>query len=642
VESTTYYWQVRARGPVPGAPKLYADGGIWWSFRTIAEPEHFMKQYPSDGSLEQAIATTLVWDYLGPLFAYEYCIDTIDNDSCDTSWIGTGTSYMAYPGILEESTTYYWQVRASGPGEPELYADNGIWWSFRTIAKPGGFRKLSPPSAANYQPTSLMLDWEASPRGITYEYCLDTIINDSCDTSWVSRGVNTYATVSGLDATTCYEWQVQAINGYGTTEADYGAWHIFCTSGFKSILLVDDDDNAPDYLSSYTSALDNLGYAYDVFDTHNSDSEPSLAELSNYRIVIWFSGMEEGGYAGPGALGELALGDWLDSGKCLLLSSQDYYKDNGLTAFMQDYLGVHFVADDVGQVSVTGTGNVFSGYGPYTLIPPANPTDRISRNFSAQAAFMGSQGVAGITKAYHGYKTAYLGFPLERVSSTSDRQDVLNGFLNWCNTAPESLNSGWRTAPVTQDGVIHPSEWADAYHYDITMPDYPLPVTLHLKNDAQHLYFAIDNLNVIDNEWQYVVFYFDDNPLPSDAQWGNTTCGNADGEGGIWFWYAGTNDFLEWTSTGSCAWLTPVPGVSAAWSLSGGHRGVEGIVDLGLSPLRASPGDRFLTKIGFLYKGTSQGKIPGLDWAWNDPAYYIYMTLGTEESNHCYLPGIFK
>jgi len=80
-------------------------------------------------------------------------------------------------------------------------------------------------------------------------------------------------------------------------------------------------------------------------DTNNSDTEPGTADLASYDIVIWFTGVEYGSYAGPGAAGESALGSWLNGGGCFLISSQDYHYNRGLTSFATTYLGVSAVTD---------------------------------------------------------------------------------------------------------------------------------------------------------------------------------------------------------------------------------------------------------------------------------------------------------
>ncbi len=201
------------------------------------------------------------------------------------------------------------------------------------------------------------------------------------------------------------------------------------------VLLVDDDDNSPDVRAYYTTALDTLGISYDIWDTNNSDNEPDAAYLANYTQVVWFTGDEFGGAAGPGAAGESALGTWLDSGgKCLFISSQDYYYDRGTTSFMTNYLGLGSATSDQNQATVTGTGSVFSGYGPYTLnYPFSNYSDIIIPDGTAELAFDGDQGNAAIDKNNGTYRTTFWGFPFEALPNDSDRADTLGRFLSLCS-----------------------------------------------------------------------------------------------------------------------------------------------------------------------------------------------------------------
>src|SRR5690606_138193 len=169
-----------------------------------------------------------------------------------------------------------------------------------------------------------------------------------------------------LDPETEYFWRVTPENTCGTGSAS--STFSFTTRAVPPILLVDDDDNGPDVQATYTAVLDGLGQAYDIWDTNNSDNEPSAAELAPYTTVIWFTGDEFGGAAGPGGTGEAALATWLDGGEsCLFISSQDYLWDRGITTFMTGYLGVSSGTSDVSQTTVTGAGSVFSGLGPYAL-----------------------------------------------------------------------------------------------------------------------------------------------------------------------------------------------------------------------------------------------------------------------------------
>ncbi|MCP4549383.1 MAG: hypothetical protein GY835_23255 [bacterium] len=191
-------------------------------------------------------------------------------------------------------------------------------------------------------------------------------------------------------------------------------------------LIVDDDDNAPDIRSYYQDTLNAMGLGFDVWDTFNSDVEPTSAQLAPYQVVVWFTGDEFGGVAGPGSAGETALAGWLNNGGCLFISSQDYHFDRGLTSFMQTYLGLASATNDTSQTTVTGSGSVFSGLGPYSLNYPFNNySDTMSPHASAEQAFSGNAGGAAIFKDGGTYRTVLFGFPFEAVPSAYDRQQVM-------------------------------------------------------------------------------------------------------------------------------------------------------------------------------------------------------------------------
>jgi M6 family metalloprotease-like protein len=206
----------------------------------------------------------------------------------------------------------------------------------------------------------------------------------------------------------------------------------------NEVLLVDDDDNGPDVRTYYTFTLDSLGKSYDVWDTSNSDVEPAASDLADYAEVVWFTGDAAGGYAGPGPSGEAALGAWLNTGGCVLLSSQDYIWDRGITSFASTYLGVDWVNQDVDQIIVTGTGHVFGGLGPYSLSYPFgnNSSDFILPNATAENAFSGETANVAVDKNGGAYRTVFLGFPFEAIPTLTGRQQVLGAFMNWCGTLP--------------------------------------------------------------------------------------------------------------------------------------------------------------------------------------------------------------
>jgi serine protease len=93
---------------------------------------------------------------------------------------------------------------------------------------PGAFSKSSPANNATNRNRILTLSWGASSGATSYQYCIDTTLNGACNGSWTSTGTSRSVTVS-LARRTTYEWQVRAVNGAGSTDADAGTWWRFTT-----------------------------------------------------------------------------------------------------------------------------------------------------------------------------------------------------------------------------------------------------------------------------------------------------------------------------------------------------------------------------------------------------------------------------
>ena len=91
---------------------------------------------------------------------------------------------------------------------------------------PAAFGKISPANTPAAQIPNLGLRWEASSGATSYEYCMDDSSNNTCDTGWVSSGANTSVWLTGL-TTGIHSWQVRAVNNFGSTEANVGAWWSF-------------------------------------------------------------------------------------------------------------------------------------------------------------------------------------------------------------------------------------------------------------------------------------------------------------------------------------------------------------------------------------------------------------------------------
>ena len=105
------------------------------SLLLLLPPANFSKASPANGAAVAPAGQSLQWNSSVGAIDYEYCFDTIDNNSCDTNWTGTywlGT-YDTNVALqnLPSNTTFYWQVRANNTAGT-TYANNSNWWSFIT------------------------------------------------------------------------------------------------------------------------------------------------------------------------------------------------------------------------------------------------------------------------------------------------------------------------------------------------------------------------------------------------------------------------------------------------------------------------------------------------------------------------------
>lgn len=96
------------------------------------------------------------------------------------------------------------------------------------VGLPGPLQKLTPTDGETGVRGKITFSWTASDGATGYEVCLDSAPNGGCDGAWQAVG-GTGAQASGLAKGVTYEWQVRAVNGNGSTEADTGTFWTFTT-----------------------------------------------------------------------------------------------------------------------------------------------------------------------------------------------------------------------------------------------------------------------------------------------------------------------------------------------------------------------------------------------------------------------------
>lgn len=135
---------------LPARIKVQAVGNIFfdvsdafWFGPYVDPPGPFTKTAPAEGERGVVTPGTLEWSPSSDAWGWEYCIDTVPNNVCDTAWVNTRSVQPRVvlprlPGVR----TYWWQVRAVN-GNGKVEADSGTWSSFTAGAVPPGYDDLA-------------------------------------------------------------------------------------------------------------------------------------------------------------------------------------------------------------------------------------------------------------------------------------------------------------------------------------------------------------------------------------------------------------------------------------------------------------------------------------------------------------------
>jgi C1A family cysteine protease len=243
----------------------------------------------------------------------------------------------------------------------------------------------------------------------------------------------------------------------------------------RDILLVDDDQGSDSLGTNcegyYTGIFDSLK---SVYDTWNRSAGPDTFDLSDYQVVVWYTGDHRTSLFSPGDMEKLT--SYLDNGGRLFLTSQDAAEvlsassDPLDTLFLRNYLHVgyggynprHFVSGEPGDV----VGDTLWIYPEHT--PGANnqsSKDNLIPDsladvvlFYADNNFGPTDSVAAIK--YQGdYKLVFFGFGFEGINQGGDyfhgewlSQPVLvmDRVLGWLKT-PWGYKSGDANGDQTVD-----------------------------------------------------------------------------------------------------------------------------------------------------------------------------------------------
>ena len=200
---------------------LREEGGdakvkITWSTDTsvCTLPGSFNKIIPSNGASGQSSSPTLDWGSSSGALKYYYCIDTSNNNNCDTGWQDVGTATYKTLSGLSAGTTYYWQARANNNGG-ETFANSGSWWSFTVSAPVPNAPTLSSPGNGSTNPYDYDLTFQWNTASGATEYLVEWWggpYSTMQPCGWSSSRSCSVGTVTPGHT---YSWRVKARNSVG-------------------------------------------------------------------------------------------------------------------------------------------------------------------------------------------------------------------------------------------------------------------------------------------------------------------------------------------------------------------------------------------------------------------------------------------
>jgi hypothetical protein len=215
----TYYWQVRA---INSAGSTDGNAGTWWSYTVVVASTNYVKVAPAYAATGLGTAVALSWSAVTDA-SYQVCLSST-GPACDGAWWPTAAATSRTFENLAAGT-YYWQARAN-VGGTLTEADNGTWWAFvvGTGSAANMMGKLTPMNGVTVSRTvAVNFSWGAV-AGATYEVCIDSTNNNTCDGTWSPASSTTFSRTMGSVAGGTYYWQVRAVVGGVRTEANVGAW----------------------------------------------------------------------------------------------------------------------------------------------------------------------------------------------------------------------------------------------------------------------------------------------------------------------------------------------------------------------------------------------------------------------------------
>lgn len=210
-------------------------------------------------------------------------------------------------------------------------------------------------------------------------------------------------------------------------------------------ILFVDDDRWYDEDIRLTNALDEMGLAYDVWETGWRGVErrgaPPAHLLLEYDFIIWYTGYDW--YAPILPQERTALTAYLAQGGRLFLSSQDFLYYHHDTPLAKQYLGVWDYRESITPTQAFAGNSPFIGAdlaGPLALTPGPylNNGDGLILTPASQPFFWHDSGMpAGVAKTGPTWRSIFWAVPFEWLPDDQEAA-VMNRIMGWLSDLGDS------------------------------------------------------------------------------------------------------------------------------------------------------------------------------------------------------------
>ena len=219
----------------------------------------------------------------------------------------------------------------------------------------------------------------------------------------------------------------------------------FTTTKRGDILIVDDDAGTTRWETYIADALTASGWTYGIWH-YNEQGRPSLSYLQQYKAVVWDTA---DGYP-PIDDDDVTqvLEPYLDNGGRLFIIGQDIgwaaydtqnspWASSTVQGFIENYLGSGYNNDDSGGRHVTGASGDPVGDGiSDSLVDTIGglfPDDLKAQNGGTSFITYddANNKIAGVRHDANTYRTVYLGFAFQDLSTESQRNQLMDQAITW-------------------------------------------------------------------------------------------------------------------------------------------------------------------------------------------------------------------